>query len=196
MCKGYFNMGRKRIFVSDIHMNDYLSLHPGAGLNPYGWLHTDHATRFADFLVTVLKDTDVCELVILGDLFDEWLRPAEFNLYPDSYFQQIATAKQNIPIINNLKRIINETNIDITYVNGNHDMLLSENVLNGIIPGIIFEHSGKYKKGNIAAEHGHNYCFFNTRDLYSNPDHMLPAGYFITRSVASLTLNYGKDIKS
>jgi len=42
-------------------------------LHPYGWLGEKRAKTFADFLELKLNDPQVKEVVILGDLFDDWV---------------------------------------------------------------------------------------------------------------------------
>ena len=71
--------GNKRIFISDIHMGDDRSMktsvqHP----YPYGWLR-NNITTLTNFLNDKLQDQDVGQLVVLGDLFDQWVIPADLD---------------------------------------------------------------------------------------------------------------------
>jgi len=186
----------KRIFVSDIHMGDAESLHPSGGLHPWCWLYADHAKMFADFLELKLHDSEVREIVILGDLLDEWVCPTEVDPVPPGsssgeQFQKIAEAPQNVAAINNLKAIAASDEIDLIYVPGNHDMLMTRDVLTEIIPGITYLGTGAgegvFTADGIAAEHGSMYTLFNAPDTYSRPGHSLPIGFFIARSVAENT---------
>ena len=61
----------KRIFISDIHMSDQKSM---SGINPYCWFRKNIDT-LAKFLDEQLAAPDVKEVVILGDLFDQWVIP-------------------------------------------------------------------------------------------------------------------------
>ena len=79
--------------------------------------------------------------------------------------------------------------IELIYIPGNHDMLLTQDVLQEIIPGITwkgdFTGIGKYVPANgIIMEHGHRYDFFNCPQPAVNPGHILPPGYFISRLYA------------
>ncbi|MCP4133530.1 MAG: hypothetical protein GY754_21350 [bacterium] len=132
----------KRIFVSDIHMGDADSLKPPSGLHPYSWLHSDRAKMFADFLELKLKDPEIKQIIILGDLFDEWVCPAELS---PTQFQKIASASHNVPIINNLKAIAASDEIELIYVPGNHDMLMTRDILTEIVPGIDYRGTASAK---------------------------------------------------
>ncbi len=188
-------------------MGDQRSVNPGGGLYPYCWLQQEHARKLAGFLNDVaLGKGDfegVSELVILGDLFDDWVCPAQLDPVPSvknpsEQFFKIADADQNKEIIQNLRKIASKEGMKLTYVPGNHDMLITDGVLEQIVPGIQFmgvsPGEGVYLSGDgIAAEHGSNYCLFNAPDPHSNPDHTLPLGFFITRVVAYHSSVTGKD---
>jgi UDP-2,3-diacylglucosamine pyrophosphatase LpxH len=128
----------KRIFISDLHMSDAESFNPPDKLYPYAWLRRDHLKMLADFLQKkVIEDSEVKELVILGDLFDQWVYPAELKPPPtaDEYFQGIFDAKQNHDVIEKLEKIA--TDGRLIYVPGNHDMLLTKEFLECHFPGVI-----------------------------------------------------------
>ena len=57
----------KLIFISDIHMNVDGS---------YSWF-VNHAPTLAEFLDDVKARDDVAELIILGDLLDDWVSPVK-----------------------------------------------------------------------------------------------------------------------
>ena len=157
--------GKKRIFVSDIHMGDARSINPPHGLKPYSWLLPDRAKMFGDFLGLQLKDPDVKEVIILGDLFDDWVCPAQLDPMPAtpgvSKFHEIAQASQNVEAINNLKAIADNEQKDLIYVPGNHDMLITNEIITNIIPGIKYmgtgEGQGVYTADGISGEHGNMY---------------------------------------
>jgi len=67
----------RRIFVSDIHMGDDRCRNQPSDLHPYGWLSENRQKLFAKFVKTVCSDVD--EVIILGDLFDEWICPAKLD---------------------------------------------------------------------------------------------------------------------
>ena len=134
----------KRIFISDIHMGDQQSIDPPDNLYPYGWFHQDRGRMLGDFLGLKLSDPEAKEVVILGDLFDLWVYPAELEP-PDEkeHLCRIAHAYQNREVIRRLQGIAACDEIDLIYVQGNHDMWTStmtppcwKGFLNELFPGI------------------------------------------------------------
>jgi len=178
--------------ISDVHMGD-----PRANDNHYSWFGKN-AEALENFLEFIYNDDDVKELVIMGDLFDEWMVPYTVNPFDpqsginssDEYFKAIANAQTNSAIFDKLRDIANKAEIDLIYIHGNHDMMLTQKTLEDIIPGIIWKGDatglGKYHPvDGIIMEHGHRYDFFNCPQPLVNPDHKLPPGYFITRLYAA-----------
>ncbi|MDH3998965.1 MAG: metallophosphoesterase [Desulfuromonadales bacterium] len=195
----------KRVFVSDIHMGDEASINPPTGFYAYGWLGAHRAESFAKFLESKLNDPEVKEVIILGDLFDDWVCPVTIDPVPDpstgiSQFKKIAQSKQNRKIIENLNKIADNPEINLIYVPGNHDMLIDEGELKEIIPNISYMTNGPgegvFSADGINAEHGNSYCLFNAPDTYSNPTHSLPLGFFISRAVADEVYRTGKSVNS
>lgn len=184
----------KTIFISDIHMCDYSTIHPtSTDYHPYGWLGKKHATMLAKFLNQQEQDESVEKVVILGDLFDGWVCPFDMDpLYGtksvDAMFEKmgstdIQTNPINAPIVKALQTLASEKRL--IYVPGNHDMLLTKETLQRIIPGIIYRNKYISDDGVIVAEHGHDYCLFNAIDNFDNKDnHILPLGYFVTRAAS------------
>lgn len=175
--------------ISDIHMGDARAASDG-----YCWFGKN-ATALTDFLDMVMAGNQVRQLVILGDLFDEWLIPYTIPPFDDGvvsseeYFESVASNPVNAPIIEKLKAIALEPDIDLVYVHGNHDMLLTKETLEGIIPNIIWAGDvnglGKYSPiENMIMEHGHRYDFFNCPQPLVNDGHILPPGYFVSRLYA------------
>lgn len=178
----------KRIFISDLHMGDERSYKPGEGLHPYVWLYPPRTDMLADFLQTILESNDVKELIILGDLFDQWVCPTEFDL---SIYAKVASAPQNLRIIEMLKQIDAHQEIELYYVLGNHDMLLDKMFMTSLFPHIHFldpDANGwsRFSQDGIIAEHGSMFTMFCSPDTWSNPNSSLPLplGFFISRSVA------------
>ena len=105
---------RNRIaFISDLHMNVDAN---------YSWL-VDHANDLAQFINEVNARDDVAELVILGDLLDDWVSPVKDS---PQVFADILSASNNAGIVAALKAVCSNSNIKVTYVTGNHDMLSFE----------------------------------------------------------------------
>jgi len=138
---------------------------------------------------------NVKELVIAGDMLDEWFIPATVDTYQgkdqSNFVQRIATANKGV--IDAFNSIISEGKILVTYVPGNHDLTITAANVNKILPGIhqardTEQGLGTYSPaGNpkIAIEHGHRYNFFCAPDPISNqdvaPGTITPPGYFYTR---------------
>lgn len=173
-----------QVFISDLHMNLQ---------RRYSWLVT-HAKYLADFLENLNDRSDVSDLIIVGDMLDDWVRPVD--LIPQT-FDEILNANVANGIVPALQKICENPNINVTYVAGNHDMLsfLAENkqVVEGYLPNItILSDSpglGVYTRDDVIwAEHGHRYTLFNAPDVWSRNQGHLPLGYFITRLDATKSL--------
>jgi hypothetical protein len=180
---------KKKIFISDIHMGDIRSFD---GAFPYGWFRAN-ITHLKDFLIKQLGDKDVAEVVILGDLFDRWVIPADQDPLPD--FQKIVAFDQNQPVITALKELAAKGKL--TYIPGNHDMILSDaeltvnrNFMERAFDGIRYDphQNGKYSNGTIVGEHGNRYGLFNAPDkrIWTDGESslLLPIGYFMSRENA------------
>ncbi|WKY44999.1 metallophosphoesterase [Eubacteriaceae bacterium ES2] len=148
--------------------------------------------------------SDVDELVIDGDLFDQWFVPTSYAGPADlkEFFSKVA--ENNIEVVDAIKSLIKD-GVKVTYVPGNHDLLLTEEILAELIPGINQDRDvdglGTYRTGSrseIAIEHGHRYNTFCAPDSLSNKDitgdypSILPPGYFFTR-VAATSVAEGKS---
>jgi UDP-2,3-diacylglucosamine pyrophosphatase LpxH len=186
------------ICISDIHMGDPRSVALG-----YCWF-SKNAAALESLLDAALACPQVKQLVILGDLFDEWVVP--YRLFPfdpqagvnnsRDYFLSIANAATNVNVINKLKAIASSEAVQLIYVPGNHDMLLTQDILQEIIPGVIWQGDstglGHYSFLNeIVMEHGHRYDFFNCPQPLSDQGHILPPGYFISRLDAEGLMEQG-----
>ncbi len=178
----------KLVFISDLHMNVD---------GTYSWL-VNHAVDLARFLSDLNKRGDVAELIILGDLLDDWVSPVE---YTPQTFSDILSANYNNGVVPALQEICHNNDIAVTYVTGNHDMLSfkskNKDVISEAFPhmNIISDSPGlgAYAKDDIIwAEHGHRYTLFNAPDTWSRAGGHLPMGYFISRFAASKSLAEGR----
>jgi UDP-2,3-diacylglucosamine pyrophosphatase LpxH len=194
----------RRVFISDLHMGDERSLtcHPPQYPNVYGWLRDDgndgKANRitmlanFLDYLIAHAGDYD--ELIILGDLLDQWVCPVAFD--PTTYDAIVNKTSQNERVIANLRTIASAgVDIDLYYVPGNHDMLLSRPFMEANFPGIRFvgqDNVGVYEADGLAAEHGSQYTLF----CGPNPGMggRLPMGFYISRAAADKNAAKGGHI--
>jgi UDP-2,3-diacylglucosamine pyrophosphatase LpxH len=174
--------------ISDIHMGEYRAV-----TNNYCWF-SKNDSALTDLLDLVLTTHQVKQVVILGDLFDEWVIPYGFAPFDTAsgihdsrgYFLSVANSPVNIPVINKLKAIASGSEIQLIYVPGNHDMLLTKSVLEEIIPGIIWQGTvsglGEYLPvDEIIMEHGHRFDLFNCPQPLVTTGHMLPPGFFVSR---------------
>ncbi|WKY48155.1 metallophosphoesterase [Eubacteriaceae bacterium ES3] len=144
-----------------------------------------------------LRSSEVDEIVIDGDLLDQWFVPANYESPDDLsiFFKNVAD--NNAQVIDEFKTLI-KNDVKVTYVPGNHDLLLTEEILAELIPGIEqardVDGLGTYRTGTrseIVIEHGHRYNTFCAPDTLSNKEFtgdypsILPPGYFFTRVAAT-----------
>lgn len=159
----------RKVFVSDVHMS--------TGDHQYDWLQPDQAKDFDGFLDYLAGGPDkVDELILVGDMFDDWVCPVD--VLP-KLFSDIA-AKQT-GIMTKLKTI--SERIPVTYVLGNHDMSITKDSIldfgNGRHANIVFKEY--YEQDDILAQHGHQFGMYNAYD----PENSLPLGHYISRLYAS-----------
>ncbi len=186
------------VCISDIHMGD-----PRAAALGYCWF-SKNSVALDSLLGMVMTNRQVKQVVILGDLFDGWVIPYRITPFDTGagiynirdYFMSVANAPVNVGIVNKLRAIASGGDIQLVYVSGNHDMLLTQELLQEIIPGIIWQGDspglGHYSPVNeIVMEHGHRFDFFNCPQPLSNPGHILPPGYFVSRLDAEGLMEHG-----
>jgi UDP-2,3-diacylglucosamine pyrophosphatase LpxH len=192
------------VIISDLHLGDQRSIDNG-----YGWL-IKNGGMLADFLNQMAIHPSVKELVIAGDMFDEWVVPMTYETFngfgPDQegeskFLDSIAAA--NPAVISAVNGII-ASGVNVTYVPGNHDMLVTADDMNRLFPGISQKRDapgmGAYSPEGmpeVVIEHAHRYDFYNAPDMISNripyspenytnnPDAILPPGFFVTKIATS-----------
>jgi len=185
-------LAKKKVFISDIHLGDAKSLDKP---HHYGRCKTN-IKHLSEFLNKLLQSEDVAEVVILGDLFDRWVIPADQE--PLISFEEIFNTTENLEVMEALKHLA--AKLILTYVPGNHDMILpmekpadiEQFIKSYIHKNIRYEQ--KYQRGTIVGEHGHYYALFNAPYLF--PDGIppsLPIGYFISRLEATKSLSGEKE---
>ncbi len=147
------------------------------------------------FLENIRTSKNIKELIIAGDLLDEWFVPANVDTYNGKdqldFVKRIATTNKGV--FDAFNKIIKEGNIMVTYVPGNHDLAITAESVESILPGIKQARDsvlglGTYSPASLpelAVEHGHRYNFFCAPDPISNkeiaPGSIMPPGYFFTR---------------
>ncbi len=197
----------KRIFISDIHMGDGRSVNPGGEFNPYCWFSDNCPDMLTKFLKQYcIDDTSVNEVVIVGDLFDEWVCPTQFDPIDPGLdaqqFENIAHAAHNQDATACLKELAAQHKL--IYLRGNHDMLADSAAIGSILPGVrcIASPNGHdvYQEDGIWAEHGHWYGLFNAPyPVISGAGFsasILPLGFFVSRISAQEVLKTGKSSTS
>jgi UDP-2,3-diacylglucosamine pyrophosphatase LpxH len=90
-----------------------------SGPHPYGWFK-NNIPILAEFLDDQLNALDVKEVVILGDLFDTWVLPVNYD--PLISFANISSNPANKLVADKLKALAATADVKLAYVPGNHDM--------------------------------------------------------------------------
>jgi UDP-2,3-diacylglucosamine pyrophosphatase LpxH len=189
--EGINNLNNKRslvICISDIHL----------GANDSYSEITRNREALVNFLNHVRVSPNVKELVIAGDLIDEWFIPMNLDTLNGKTQRDFVKSVvfNNKPVIDAFNDIINDNNVKVTYVPGNHDILIDSDDIQTIMPGIYQARDvrglGSYTPDDIpeiVIEHGHRYNFYCAPDLSNRPitksDTILPPGYFFTRMATS-----------
>lgn len=184
-----FNTGSRTrnliVVISDMHLGTNLAyVEINQNLKPLEY-----------FLNRIKTSKNVKELVIAGDLLDEWFVPTDVDTYEGEdqadFVQRIAAV--NKEVIDVLNSIIQEGIVLVTYVPGNHDLTITAKNVDLILPGINQARDKNLGLGTysptgypqIAIEHGHRYNYFCAPDPFSNqnvaPGTIMPPGYFFTR---------------
>lgn len=176
------------VCISDLHL--------GAD-DTYSEL-TKNRDALIDFLNWVRFSPNIKELVIAGDLIDEWFVPMHLDTFKGKTQMDFVknVALNNKPVIDAFNDIINDGQIRLTYVPGNHDILITAEEIEAILPGInqardvkgLGAYSPDYLP-ELVIEHGHRYNFFCAPDhsnrTVTQTDSILPTGYFFTRMATS-----------
>ena len=164
----------------------------------------DNRAPLENLLNQIRVSQNVKELVIGGDLIDEWYVPANIDTYAgleqSDFVQRLALTNKGV--FDALKNIIQDGLIKVTYVPGNHDLAITNDNVDLILPGINQARDDQQGVGTyipdylpiLAIEHGHRYNFACAPDPISNeniaPGSIMPPGYFFTR-IAALSVKQG-----
>lgn len=161
--------GKTYVIISDLHLGDSRSISEG-----YGWNKQvkDTLSIFLDYLA---DDKTWDELIVAGDLFEEWTSPADVasfrgkNGNPVSeaeFFQKLVADNQ---VIFDKFRALKNSGRKLVYIPGNHDMLTTNSDFDACLSGIFEQERtdgvdgmGEYRPDkNIYVEHGHRYDILN-----------------------------------
>lgn len=181
----------KIVVISDLHLGNDLSYSE----------NVKHLKRLEQFLNEVRSSATVKELVLGGDILDEWYIPTRTDTYGGGsqadFVRKSVAANQSIFDV--LNGIIKDGKIKLTYVPGNHDMGFRPENINIALPGVNQARDSGENFGvgtyhpdgypQIAIEHGHRYDFFCAMTPGANeseaPGATLPPGYFFARIAAN-----------
>ena len=151
-----------------------------------------------EFMHRIAATSDVREVVLNGDIFDEWFLPLSFieTDRGDFYRKNI---ENNKDLVDAFKEVM-DAGIKLVYVVGNHDMSINTHYVAEAIPGMEvcseLPGVGLYRTGDrneIVIEHGHRYDVFSAPDTITNAHltngpTMFPPGYFYARFAADWVL--------
>jgi UDP-2,3-diacylglucosamine pyrophosphatase LpxH len=152
-----------------------------------------------EFLQRTAVTSDVREVVLNGDILDEWFLPLSFVEIDRGDFYR-KNIENNKDLIAAFKEVM-DAGINLVYVVGNHDMSVNIKYIEEAIPGmkVCSQHLGVglYRTGDrneIVIEHGHRYDVFSAPDTITNArltngPTMFPPGYFYARFAADWVLS-------
>lgn len=185
----------KILVISDLHLGSDLSYSQTV----------KHLKRLEQFLNEVRQSKTVKELVIAGDMLDDWYVPTRLDTYGGGSQADFVrkSVKTNQGVFDVLNGIIGDKKVKLTYIPGNHDMGFTAANLTIALPGVNQARDAGNKFGvgiyypddypEIAIEHGHRYDFFCAITPGANeaeaPGALLPPGYFFARIAANSFTN-------
>lgn len=195
-CAESSHVAREKIVViSDLHLGNDLTYSE----------NVKHLERLEQFLNEVRESESIKELILAGDILDEWYIPTRIDSYGAGTQADFArkSATANKAVFDALNGIIKDGKIILTYIPGNHDMGFSPEHIDMVLPGVnqARDKGEKYPVGTyypdgypqIAIEHGHRYDFFNAIAPGANeseaPGAIMPPGYFFARIAANSFTN-------
>lgn len=178
----------KIVVISDLHL--------GADLEYSETVK--HIERLKQFLSEVRSSTTIKEMIINGDLYDDWYVPSRIDTYGSGSHADFIrkTVAANQGIFDLINGIITDGKIKVTYIPGNHDMGFTAEDSDFGMPGVnqardegIQYGIGRYYPEGypqIAVEHGHRYDFFcNLVPNANETDFIYSPGYFFARVAAN-----------
>lgn len=186
--------GTQRILViSDIHL----------GVDDAFGETVKNKNLLIDFLNRA-SATSINQIVIAGDFLDEWYLPANRAAHEDSAAFYRKVKDNNAEVFAALAKVM-AAGVTLSYVPGNHDLLLDAATLTELLPGIKQARDadglGALRTGarsEVLIEHGHRYDGGAAPDSLSNQEltgtnrSILPMGYFATTMIVT-SLAEGKS---
>jgi UDP-2,3-diacylglucosamine pyrophosphatase LpxH len=150
------------------------------------------------FLNKLSHSANLKEFIVAGDLIDEWFIPGSSDGRGKNTDEGICFAEKvknnNSEEFKALNDLCQVKNVTVTYVPGNHDLLIDEKQISKVLPNIKQVRDAE-KEGlgaytpldfpDAIIEHGHRWNIFCAPYKVSKPDSeedsILPPGYFFTR---------------
>ena len=185
----------KIVVISDLHMGNDLVYSE----------NVKHLDRLEQFLKEVRASETIKELVLGGDILDEWYVPTRIDTYGSGTQADFVrkSVEANKDVFDVLNGIIRDGHIKVTYLPGNHDMGFLPEQINIAMPGVnqARDAGERYPVGTyspdgfpqIAIEHGHRYDFFCAITPGANeseaPGSIMPPDYFFARIAANSFVN-------
>lgn len=171
-----------RIFISDTHVSGGIGLDPDPGKFPYEWCTRMDMARLVAFLKWVASRGEVQELVLLGDVFDNWTFPVDMKPPTLEWIVSSEHARPVVKAINAVAEVM-----PVVYMPGNHDITMTPQILSVWMPKVVFGGPGTedsfFASSRLRGEHGHAHALFCSGDPAH--DEGLPLGYFISRLAAT-----------
>ena len=185
---------RKTIFLSDLH----IGMQVFTDAEAFTASHIEPLCALLTYFST--QSEQIKDLVLLGDVLDNWMCPVNRALVKPEDAKRIPSwmtfpprmadiikAKANQPIWEALRACV-DTLEGVYYSRGNHDLETTQADLDLILPKDSSKRIkliDRYLDGLLVAQHGHQGAMFNAPDPIHDPFNHLPLGYFITRLVAT-----------
>ncbi|GAB61973.1 MAG: hypothetical protein DWB56_02185 [Candidatus Jettenia sp.] len=123
---------KKCIFISDMHIG--AKRVPRESRYAYDWLSPSRTKMLEDFLRYLATVKDIEEIVLLGDIMDNWVYPV-YEIPPT--FEEIIESPDNKHVFAALKDLAARKKV--IYMPGNHDMLITKECVDEKFPGITFD---------------------------------------------------------
>lgn len=186
----------KKLFISDVHLGAGKFSKDSQEMEKYpydwDWLSLEETENFVNFIQFLINgyDSDIEEVVLLGDIFDNWVFP--YDLVPPT-IEELFVAPKNQKVVEKLKELSKKTKL--FFIPGNHDMHATAEIMKKFFPDIIYCPK-QFSSSRLIAEHGHRYAMFNAPPRYSSNIMGLPLGYFISRIEATRKAMTNKDGRS
>jgi hypothetical protein len=189
--------GNTYVFFSDIHI----------GMNtPVNWYQQSVHEPYVLAALSYVQGlgNDVQDLVILGDMVDQWtVLPSDSPPSVESIYQanpNIFSVAEGAP--GALVECLSSINGRVCYVNGNHDMFVTAQDVNALCDSagnfVHYFSSGAYSlpgtQGGVYAQHGHQFSMLCAPDILNDPPVSghhggLPLGHYVTRLSAQWAMN-------